>query len=116
MIQHPLTRMSIDVRIEALGPEEHYTYSGEARMTQEQQDHYKHLIGDGRARIGVHADLAEKDYGSGGGITVTVSLTCDQSEPIVKQAIALAHQIAEGAAWYYQAQLKEKLLRNGILK
>ena len=85
-------------------------------MSTQQQDYYKSLLGDEKARVSVGRDLGEKDFGSGGGVIVNVTLTCDQSQEKIQQAIGLAHQIADTAVWHYQRQLKEQLLQTGILK
>ncbi len=85
-------------------------------MSQQQQDYYKSLLGDEKGRVTVGRDLGEKDFGSGGGVSVTVSLTCDQSAEKVAAAIGLAFQVADGACWHYQGLVKQQLLNAGILK
>lgn len=114
----PFTKMLIHSRVvPPNGPTlEHQVYEGEATMSPEQQDVYKTLIGDGQSRVTVGRDLAEKDYGNGGGVFVNVSLTCDQSQAGINQAIQLAYQIADGAAWHYHEQVKQNLIANGMLR
>lgn len=85
-------------------------------MSQAQQDEYKSLVGDGLSKVSVSRDASEKDYGNGGGVMVTVTLTCDQSTPALNQAIALAHQLADSACWHYQQAAKQELINRGILK
>lgn len=85
-------------------------------MSQEQQDRFQALVGNGLAKVTVGRDLGEKDFGNGGGVIVSVTLTCDQNEKSVGSAIALAHEIANNHAWYYQQQLKQQLIAAGILK
>lgn len=85
-------------------------------MSQVQQDRYKSLVGDGLSKVTVGKDLGEKDFGSGGGVIVSVTLTCDQSEQAVTLAIALAYEVADNHAWHYQQKLKQQLLQSGILK
>lgn len=85
-------------------------------MSEEQKDQYKAIIGDGLGRVMVGRDLGEKDFGSGGGVVVNVSLACDQSEKGLNDAIHLAHRLADQACWHYQHQLKSQLLQAGILK
>ena len=85
-------------------------------MSQQQQDQYKAILGDEKARISVGRDLSEKDFGSGGGVMVNVTLTCDQSQPAISQAISLANDIANGAAWYYHGLMKQQLITQGVLK
>lgn len=111
----PKTRMTVDAR--ATHPQPfHDTYEGEAIMSQQQQDAYKDLLGDEKGKVSVSRDIAEKDFGSGGGVSVMVTLTCDQSRDKVNQAIALAYEIADGACWHYQKQIKQQLVTAGILR
>lgn len=84
-------------------------------MSQQQADKYKAIIGDGLGRVSVGRDLGEKDFGSGGGVIVNITLTCDQSEGGLNAAIRLAHELSDQACWYYQGQLKKQLLEAGIL-
>lgn len=106
------TRMTIHTH----GGPEHYVYEGQVIMSQEQQDRYKAIIGDGLAKVTVGADFSEKDYGNGGGVMVSVALTCDQSEAATRTAIALANEIASNYAWHYRCQLKQQLVQAGVLK
>ena len=85
-------------------------------MSQEQQDRFQARVGNGLAKVTVGRDLGEIDVGNGGGVIVSVTLTCDQNERAVSSAIALAHEIANNSAWHYQQQLKQQLINAGILK
>ncbi len=113
LVRLPSTHLTVHARA---GEAYHGVYEGEATMTPQQQDQYQAILGDQKARVSVGRDLTEKDFGSGGGIMVNVTLTCGQSKPEIEAAIALAQQMADGAAWYYQGQIKSKLLQAGILK
>lgn len=95
---------------------EHYVYEGEAIMSQGQQDRFKALLGDGLSKVTVGCDFAEKDYGNGGGVVVSVTLTCDQSEQAVRSAIGLAQEISYQYAWYYRDMLRQQLVQAGVLK
>ncbi len=53
-------------------------------------DRFNDCIGDGKARISLGADMGEKEYGSGYGFMLNVTLTCDQSEDGLDQGVALA--------------------------
>lgn len=110
----PLTQMSIHARIKGPIPM-HELYEGEAVMSQDQQDYYKSLVGDGLSKVTVARDNGEKDFGNGGGVMVSVTLTCDQSQDKIRDSITLAHQIADSFTWYYQNQLKQQLVQAGIL-
>lgn len=85
-------------------------------MSQVQQDRFKALIGDGLAKVTVGRDMGEKDFGNGGGVFVNVTLTCDQDQTVISAAIALAHEVANNNAWYYHQDLKQQLVKAGIIK
>lgn len=63
-------------------------------FTKAQMDKYKELIGDGQARVSVSADMALKEFGSGAGAMVTVSLSCNQDHVTIDKAVALAGEMA----------------------
>jgi hypothetical protein len=94
----------------------HRVYEGTVDMSQEQQDKYKTIIGDGLAKITVGSDFSEKDYGNGGGVMVSVTLTCDQSDEKINAAIALANELSSRYAWHYRNMLRQQLVQAGILK
>jgi len=106
------TKMTVNVHSKG----EHDVYEGEAKMSQEQQDYYKSLIGDGLSRVSVSRDQTDKDFGNGGGVSVNVTLTCDQSTAVVAAAVQLAFQIADQYTWYYREQVKAQMLQRGIIK
>jgi len=113
----PYTHMTVHARVVSQnGTLDHGIYEGEATMTQQQQDLYKNIIGDGLAKVSVGRDLSEKDYGNGGGVLVNVTLVCDQSQAALSQAVQLAYQIADGAVWHYQQQVKQELINRGMLR
>jgi len=89
---------------------------GEVPMSQEQQDYYKGVIGDGQARVSVGRDLSELDFGSGGKVFVSVSLTCDQSQAGVTQAIQLASQMAGYYVEQHLHEVKQRCVVLGLLK
>lgn len=85
-------------------------------MSVEQEEYYQTLLGDTNARISVSRDEAEKCFGTGGGIMVTVSLTCGQTEDKIRKTVALAYQIADEAVKFYTPQIKQDLLDRGLLR
>lgn len=111
-IHLPNTKMSLDARIAG----EKFIFTGEAQMSQAQQDYYQTLLGDGKARVSVSRDEAEKDYGNGGGVGVTVTLSCGQTQDQVNGAIGLAFQLADGAVKHYASIIKQDLINRGILR
>ena len=94
----------------------HDVYEGEARMSQEQQDAYKQLIGDGMAKVTVSQELSESDYGNGGKVMVAMTLTCDQSQAAVNSAIGWAKHMVDAKAWEHLTLLKQQLVQRGVLK
>ncbi len=85
-------------------------------MTQQQQDVYKSLIGDGQARVSVGREMSESDYGSGGKAFVSVSLACDQSANGISGAINLASQVADFFVTEHHKQVKQRCIEMGLLK
>jgi hypothetical protein len=107
------THMTIHARVVGAF---HDTYEGEAKMSQEQLDQYKNIIGDGQGRVTVGRDMAEKDFGNGGGVFVNVSLACDQSTAGIYDATRLAYQIADQYCGYYFDQVRQDLVKRGMVK
>jgi len=89
---------------------------GEVPMTQQQQDQYKLVIGDGLARIAVGRDLSDTDYGSGGKAFVSVSLACDQSAAGISSAIVLAQQMADYYVEQHIQAVRQKCYQLNLLK
>jgi len=86
--------------------EEHLLHDGQ--VPKELMDAYQQIIGDSKARVAVGADFAVKDFGTGAGASVTVSLSCNQDAQTINQAITLAATLAQQAAAHYQAQGAEQ--------
>jgi len=57
-------------------------------------DQLKKVVGNGLAKISVGMDVGHKDYGRGGGCSVMVSLTHDQSVEGVYAASSIAGELA----------------------
>ncbi len=108
------TKMAVHVRWTEDNQRQHELYEGEAKMSQQQLDTYKGVIGDGLSRVSISKDVAHKDYGNGGGVAVTVTLTCDQSSAALNQALQLAHELADGALWHYEGMLRDQLVNKGF--
>lgn len=89
---------------------------GEVPMSQEQQDQYKAVIGDGLARVSVGRDLSESDYGSGCKAFVSVSLVCDQSASAINYAVSLADQMATFYVEKHLNEARQRCYGMGLLK
>lgn len=89
---------------------------GEVPMSQEQQDAYKSIIGDAKAKVTVSREMGELDYGSGGKVFVAVTLTCDQSAQGLQYGIGYAAQLADQVISQHHSEMKQKCISMGILK
>jgi len=58
------------------------------------RDKLADLVGDGQARVTCSFELSDKDFGSGFGAHVSVTLTCNQEEKDVDRAADLASSLA----------------------
>ncbi len=89
---------------------------GEAPMSEQQQDQYKGIIGDGQARVAVGRDMSEMDFGSGGKVFISVSLACDQSATGISWAAGLAAQMADYFVEQHYQQMKQRCINLRLLK
>jgi len=65
-------------------------------------DKYEELIGDGQAHISVSSDMSIKDFGTGAGAMVTISLSCNQDAVTIEKAIDFAGVLARQFAAEHQ--------------
>lgn len=56
-------------------------------------DEMKDMIGDANAKVSVSMGMAEKDFGSGFDVHVSVSLTCDQDPDVIGFAYETASEV-----------------------
>lgn len=95
------------------------TWEGELEVdTEEEQDRLKRLIGDANAKVTISREISEKDFGNGGSLFVSVTLTVDQSHKGISEGVELAKYYAESTALAqfedYQKELSRLLgKRNG---
>lgn len=64
-------------------------------MADQQAFQLHKIVGDGKAEVVVGLDMAEKDYGQGGGVFVSVKLTCNQDDQTIDYAAKAAASIAQ---------------------
>ena len=89
-------------------------YEGDLDMSAEEQAQLKSIIGDGLAKVTVSKELSHKDYGNGGSVFVSVTLTCDQSPAIIDYAAATASHHVEKNVVEHHNNLKQTLAQLGI--
>lgn len=58
-------------------------------------DRAKKLLGNGAARVTASMDLGSKDFGSGAGIMVSVSINCEQDDSSILKAFELCKELAQ---------------------
>jgi hypothetical protein len=78
-------------------------------IPEEFMSEFKALVGDGKAHVSVSADMSIKDFGTGAGAMITVSLTCGQDRDTIEQAIDLAGVVARQYAAEHQKQAEVEL-------
>jgi hypothetical protein len=91
-------------------------YEGEVPMADQQQVNLKAIIGDGLAKVTASKEVSEKDYGKGGSVHVSVTLTCDQSISIIDNAAMLASTLATKYASEQYAELRAQLVSLGLIQ
>jgi hypothetical protein len=113
----PKTKLIVHIHyLQDKVPVGHDVLEGEVPMTQQQQDSYKLLLGDEKASVTASKELSESDYGNGGKVFVSVTLTVDQSQGALESGIAWAKMLADQKAWEAHAEMKQQLVQRGILK
>ena len=75
----------------------------------------KQIIGDGLSKVTASRELSEKSYGNGGSVHLSISITCDQSLPVIDWAVNTAKQLTAKYAQEHHAELKTQLQQLGIL-
>ena len=116
-IKRPLTKMSVHLHTFRNKQEEgHEVFEGTVPMTQQQQDSYAWALGDEKASVTVSSDLSESNYGNGGKVFVSVTLTCGQDKEHLEFALNLAKELSNAAAWNFHSEMKKSLINKGILK
>jgi len=96
------TGWDIDEEIQNLG--------GRMKMS----DDLKEIVGDGQGRVSAGLDIGEKEYGNGVGVSVMVSVACDQSRPGMVEGFELAAQLTEfflGRLWERGVETYRELTR-----
>lgn len=91
-----------------------YVAEGEAKMSDNQVVHLKNILGDEKGRVTVSREVAEKRFGNGGGLFVSVSVVCDQSHAAIYNAADIANNIVENLVNRYHPTLIEQLKLLGI--
>lgn len=85
-------------------------------MADVQQYQLAKIVGNGKAEVVVGLDMAAKDFGQGGGVFISVKLTCDQEDAMVTYAAQVANSIAQKHL-IEQYEIHQRLLKQyGLIK
>lgn len=90
----PTTRLVVTIKVPR-APEFNQIFEGEIPLADVQTYQLAKIIGNGKSEVVVGLDMAAKDYGQGGGVFVSVKLTCDQDDAMVDYAAKAAAAIAQ---------------------
>jgi hypothetical protein len=85
---------------------------GQFDLPESYMDIYKKLLGDAKARVSVSADMSLKEFGSGAGAMVTVTLSCNQDAETIEQAIDLAGKLAREYCVEHQKLAEQELMKS----
>lgn len=80
-------------------------------MADQQAFQLSKFIGDGKSEVVVGLDMAEKDFGQGGGVFVSVKLTCHQDDQTIDYMAKAAANIAQKHL-VEQFNIHKQLLQN----
>ena len=109
------TRLSIDILHKDILLDR-LVYEGPVEMTPEQIDSYKQLKGDEKATVTASRDVSEMDFGTGGKVFVSVTLTVDQSTQGIESGYQWATYFVNKKVWEAHDELKRQLVEKGLLK
>lgn len=116
----PLSRMVVYVRhFSKEKPSQEFYEMGEGEviaMNQQQLDQVKSLIGDGLGSVTMSTEMSESDYGTGIKVFCSIKLTCDQSANFIDAAARWAAAASEYYVKQHFEQLKDGLIKQGLLK
>ena len=113
MVHHPLPsfRQDVEITISRGDSKEVVRYNYQGEVPKELMDAYQSVLGNAQARVSVSGDMADKEYGNGVGSMVTVTLSCNQDQQTLLQAIELAGSMARWAVKDQLGKTKSEFLQ-----
>lgn len=95
-IKRPYTHLAVSHRITKDNEDVLYeTQDMEVPMSQDQQDAYQQVIGDGNAKVTYSREIKVAKFGTSISEFASVSLTCHQSEAHISYTFGLAKTFVE---------------------
>lgn len=108
-------KLTVIIRV-PYSPELNQIYEGIIPLADIQQNQIQSIIGDGKAEVVIGVDMQAKDFGQGGGVFVSVKLTCHQDDAMLDYAAQAAARIAQKHL-AEQFEIHSKLLQQrGLIK
>lgn len=111
----PTTRLVVTIAVPRV-PELNQIYEGELPLADIQQYQLEKILGNGKSEVVVGLDMAAKDYGQGGGVFVSIKLTCDQADTMVDYAAKAAAAIARKHLLEQYEIHRELLKQRGLVQ
>lgn len=95
-IVRELPKYSASMTVHVKGhPDIHFTFTEEP--PKDIMDAYEQVVGNGLAKVSVSTDMGIKEFGTGAGSMVTISIACNQDQQTMQTALHLAGQMGR---WY----------------
>lgn len=104
-----LPKIKISRTFESKDHQQKFIEVAQLDIPEEYMQNIEAVIGDGKSHVSVSADMSIKEFGTGAGAMVTVTLTCGQSMDYIEQAIDIAGTIARQYAAEHQKQAELEL-------
>lgn len=114
--ESPRFSANFEIRIKSGQQEETHTFAFAGEPPRELMDQAQALINPqkgqhaGAARVSVSTSIDVKDFGTGAGGMVVISLACDQDLQTIHQAATLAGQVATHYAKGHREEVEKELL------
>jgi hypothetical protein len=105
---YPVPKFSAWMSLSIQG-EEDILFTFKEEPPEEVMDRAQQLIGNGLARVSATAPMDIKDYGTGTGATVSIAVTCDQSDPVIGQAARFCWDTALAYTKQFRAEAELEL-------
>jgi len=114
-VKLPTTRLVVTIKAPSV-PDLNQIYEGEVPLADIQQYQLEKIVGNGKSEVVVGLDMAAKDWGQGGGVFVSVKLTCDQDDAMVGYAASVAGAIARKHLLEQYDIHKNMLRQHGLIQ
>jgi hypothetical protein len=91
-------------------------WEGEVPVADQQNYRLADIVGNGLAKVTVGREMSKNDYGTGGKVFVSVTITCNQDDALVEYAKKCASALAERYVVEEYNSFQQTLYQNGLVK